>query len=319
MAHQLEANDTMFSARGITPWHRLGTVLQDPPSIQRGLIVAGLDWDVALKDLTIQETGELVPNKAVVRADTGSLLGVVGPRFVPLQNRDAFKVFEPLVESGDITLETAGSLRDNRVVWVLGRVNRPEARQEVGNGDVVDMYVLLSHGHDGTMSVRFGTTLVRVVCNNTMAMAHSNGQSQLARVKHTTNAVANLESLRNALDLQLGGFNMTMETFRKLARQSVNTRDLERFVRILITDTETPDKVPECENDIIRLFETGAGQELDSARGTAFGLYNAVTNYLTHERGRSDTNRLYDNEFGPAKNLNNKALALAVQMFLRAA
>lgn len=316
MAHLIEANDTLFSANGITPWHGLGRVLQAPPSIEEGLIAAGLDWNVQLQDIQLASNGLILDHKATVRQDTGDVLGVVGSRYCPLQNTDAFKVFEPLVESGDITLETAGSLRGNRVVWILAKINRGESQQEISNnGDVVNGYVLLSHSHDGTTSIKFGLTPVRVVCNNTLSMAQGNAKSKLIRVKHTSNAVGNLESLRNALDLQLGQFVATADIFRQLARTSINSADLQKFVSLVLKEDEDA----ECRKsgEIIQLFECGVGSDLSKA--TAWGAFNAITEFTTHHRGRSAEGRLFENAFGQGKVINDRALVVSIDLFLKKA
>ena len=64
---------------------------------------------------------------------------------------------------------------------------------------------------------------------------------------------------------------------------------------------------------ITNLFENGAGQHLKSAKGTMWGAYNAVTEYLTHEYGNSDDKRLYNNWFGSSLRTNDQALKVALE------
>ena len=51
-------------------------------------------------------------------------LGVVGPRYVPLQNKDAFEWFQPFVDAGECSLHTGGSLSGGQKVWALAQLNR---------------------------------------------------------------------------------------------------------------------------------------------------------------------------------------------------
>jgi phage/plasmid-like protein (TIGR03299 family) len=97
---------------------------------------------------------------------------------MPLQNDQAFQFFDPFVSSGLVTLETAGSLREGKRVWILARIAENSDVGIVGD-DIVRKYLLLSNSHDGTTAVRVGFTPIRVVCANTLAMAVRNGQSQL--------------------------------------------------------------------------------------------------------------------------------------------
>lgn len=94
MSHEVES---MFSV-GVEPWHGLGHVLESSPSCAEALTLAGLDWSVDLQPLFAGDDLIDVPaHRAVVRSDTGAVLGVVGDDFVPFGNADAFAFFEPLV------------------------------------------------------------------------------------------------------------------------------------------------------------------------------------------------------------------------------
>jgi hypothetical protein len=92
MAHEIE---TMAFFQE-TPWHGLGTALHEedrydwPKTCEK----AGLAWDVELVPLVTADTQAKVTHKAVRRKTDGRTLGVVGPRFFPLQNKDAFAWFQ---------------------------------------------------------------------------------------------------------------------------------------------------------------------------------------------------------------------------------
>src|SRR5262249_13689107 len=98
---------------------------------------------------------------------------------------------------GESTLETAGSLAGGSRVWVLARLNRTP--MVVAPGDEVVKFLLLSNSHDGSLAVRVGFTPVRVVCNNTLTLAHGSDKSQLLRVKHSSGVVENLDAVRTWL------------------------------------------------------------------------------------------------------------------------
>ena len=118
------------------------------------------------------------------------MLGVVGPRYTILQNQDAFKWFQPFLEAKEAALHTAGSLRGGSRIWVLAKLNREPL--VIAQGDEVEKYLLLSHSHDGSLAVRVGFTPIRVVCQNTLSMAHNADASKLIRFKHTKDIHENL-------------------------------------------------------------------------------------------------------------------------------
>jgi hypothetical protein len=93
--------ETMAYA-GATPWHGLGTALEAADSYDwpRVCEKANLAWDVELVALLTADTQAKVESKAVRRTSDGRILGVVGPRYTVLQNRDAFAWFQPLARGG---------------------------------------------------------------------------------------------------------------------------------------------------------------------------------------------------------------------------
>ena len=150
MAHQILENDTMFSVKE-RPWHGLGVVVETAPTIEEAITLANLGWTVEPKEIKTAD-GINIPNKkALMRSDTNDCLGVVGSGYNILQNTEAFKFFEPFVENGLATLETAGSLFNGKRVFILAKIAGDD--MEVQKGDFVEKYILLSNAHDGSQAV----------------------------------------------------------------------------------------------------------------------------------------------------------------------
>jgi len=317
MAHELTRKDTMFAV-GEAPWHRLGTVLEEPPTIDEAIRVAGLNWTVGMKPLFTQD-GIKAPALATFREDTGDILGIVGESYKPLQNAKAFEFFQPFLENKLASLETAGSLKGNRLVWVLAKINKDPS--VISGSDVVDKYVLLSNSHDGTLAVRVGFTPIRVVCNNTLTLAINSKASRLIRVKHTQSVNENLDKIQDIINVADAEFEATAEQFRLLTKKDINQDDIKKFVKLVFATKDQMDRIMKGEDidagrrvrdDITRLFETGRGSDLPGAKGTLWGLYNATTEYIQYERGTDAATRLNETWFGTGAELNRKALQTAV-------
>jgi phage/plasmid-like protein (TIGR03299 family) len=308
MAHLVEK---MFSVRQ-TPWHGLGVVLDSPPTVEEGLRLAGLDWAVTRKRLYTAD-GQPAPAFAVVRDSDGKVLGAVGEKYRPLQNREAFAWFQPFLEAGEASLETAGSLAGGSRVWVLARLNRTPL--QVAPGDDVVKYLLLSNSHDGSLAVRVGFTPVRVVCNNTLTLAHGSDKSQLLRVKHSSGVVTNLENIRATIDAANATFEATAEQYRRLAVRDINQADLRRYVgRVLDAPEEPGARLKNIIERITELFEAGAGNATPYVSGTWWAAYNGVSEWISHERGRNPDSRVNSLWYGDSASLNARALALALDM-----
>ena len=313
MPHEIES----IAYFGATPWHNLGTPLagDDVYDWPAACEKAGLAWDVELAPLVTADTNAAVGHRAVRRTSDRTVLGVVGPRYSPLQNRDAFRWFEPFLAAREARLETAGSLRGGARVWVLAKLARDPL--VIAAGDEVEKYVLLSHGHDGSLAVRCGFCPIRVVCANTLALAHGSDASKLIRVRHRGDVAGSLAAIREVMNLADAEFTATAEQYRRLARTPINPTDLKRYVKRVLRVDE--DAVPSARTAavverVIELAETGRGNDLPSVRGTYWTAYQGLNEYVGYVRGRTQATRLDSLWFGEGACLNKLALQVALDM-----
>lgn len=298
---------------GKTPWHGLGKEIPEGKKlgIDEALIGAGLDWDVDLRRLYTEDGYTLLSiheRCAVCRQEDNAVLGIVGPEYTPLQNKEAFAWFQPFLDTADVTLETAGSLKGGRWVWVLAKIQR--ASLMVGAGDEVAHYVLLSNSHDGSLAVRVGFTPIRVVCNNTLCLAHESEASRLLRVRHTARLLKNLDEIREIIDIAHEEFCATIEQYRALMKKEINQKDLAKYVKLVFELPETGGRnlIP----IIADLLDHGRGS--DMAGRTCWGAYNAVTEYLNYFRGKNQDNTLSSLWYGDSSQVNKRGLEAAMKM-----
>jgi len=305
--------ETMFYT-GATPWHGLGEKLEEAPTISEAIEQSGLNWEVGTKDLVTVD-GQPVPARATYRKSDNSILGVVGPRYVPLQNKDAFEWFQPFVDAGECSLHTGGSLSDGQKVWVLAQLNRDPST--VVAGDEVHKFILLSNSHDGTTAIRVGYTPIRVVCVNTLAFAHNHADSKLLRIRHTRSAQGKLDNVRDIMDNINAQFEATAEQYRFLASRDFNQRDVQKYVKVLLGIDKKPEediktRTRNIMDEILFTIE-GPKQSMPGVRGTWWAAYNGFNEYLNYSKGRNTSNRLESLWFGQNGTDNNKALQLATE------
>jgi phage/plasmid-like protein (TIGR03299 family) len=272
---------------------------------------AGLDWKVA-KENTYLQDGSLIDNSFAIRRDIDKkVLGIVASRYTPLQNEDAFEWFAPFIESKQASFETAGALKEGRVVWCLANTS---INGEVVKNDEVKSYILLSHSHDGSLSIRSGFTNIRVVCQNTLAKALNSASSKLLKIKHTQSAKIALDKVREIIDIANKDFIADVEQYKFLASKGCNKKTLEQYVTKVFGKDEAPEKEirKSTLETIEQFYVSGRGHELGS--GTMWNAYNAITEYLTYEQGRNVDNRLHNLWFGQGVDVNRKALDLATEL-----
>lgn len=302
---------------GEVPWHGLGTPLESGDLVdwRAACNKAGLAWEAETVPLLTADSKEKVSHVAVRRKSDGRVLGVVGPRYTVLQNQDAFAWFRPFLDAGEAVLHTAGSLRSGSRIWVLAKLNRDPL--VVAEGDEIEKYLLLSHSHDGSLAIRVGFTPIRVVCQNTLSMAHGSDASRLIRVKHTKDVLENLANIREVMDLANAEFEATAEQYRRLVRSSINQADLRKYVRRVLKIEDEPNPSTRIQNiaeEIVGLAEAGRGNDLPSVRGTLWTAYNGVSEWLAYNRGRSEGTRLDSLWYGDSCRVNRHALEVALDM-----
>ncbi len=324
MAHQIEIVDGVAKTFyvGEVPWHGLGVKLDNPPTIKEAIVLAGLDWTVSTKQLYAEGVDGVrleAPAKAVVRSSDQSVLGVVGENYTPVQNSTAFDFFQPAVDNGLVSLETAGSLHAGKRIWILAKLTGQEV--EIVEGDTVNPYVLLSNGHDGKCSIEVGPTVIRVVCQNTLSIAQRT--SKLLKMRHTKNVELGLLEIQAALDFQKNEFRASIESMSRMAGYEVDSKTIKEYIkevfepeiRLRATTPEGAAKSYEkLTAKIIPLFENGRGNNLPGVKNTMWALYNGVTEYLTHEKGRELDTRIENLWFGGAKKTSERAFDIACKM-----
>jgi len=325
MAHNIHENDHMIAV-GDRPWHGLGTTLQTAPATgKEALELAKLDWTVTKQSMFLGDgrqvriTGAISAANsgaygAIVRDDTQEMLGVVGPNYTPYQNQDMAALFDPIIQDGSVAIETCGSLFNGRRVWMLAKFKKG-SQVISGASDTVDRYLMLAHGHDGALAVRFGFTYIRVVCWNTLSLAvRDKSQSSLLKCLHTTNLKTNLEQLRNAISATNETFELTADQYRVLASKGVSRASLREYARIIVKAEEDDRNWTKPQKDKIGKIVGAAIDGKGNSGRTWWDAYNGATEYLTWSASKTSQTRFNNLWFGEAYTTNSEALELALEM-----
>ncbi len=331
MAHLLQT----MAYVGEPPWHNLGQQLPPRQPIDVWAREAGMDWTIRetpvrymatepsagdtaaspVSDL-YGEAMEFADQKVLYRSDTQAPLSVVSARYQVVQPRQVLEFYRDLTEVSGYTLETAGVLKAGRKFWALARTGKSATLK--GN-DLVNGYLLLATSCDGTLATTATPTTVRVVCNNTLSIALS-GTSSAIKVPHSTSFDA--QAVKRQLGIAVSQWDGFMYRMKTLSERKVKSHEsMNYFLRVLCqTDTQS-DLAPGLVNEralkkVQAMYEgQGRGAELQSAKGTAWGLLCAVTEFVDHERrARNQEYRLDSAWFGQGAALKQRALEQALQM-----
>jgi phage/plasmid-like protein (TIGR03299 family) len=314
MAHQLEMINGQaqmaYRASAGLPWHGLGVPVSDDMTPEQMMQAAGLDWTVSKVDTFIEFNGERVNTgtQALIRDTDGKILTQVGPGWNPVQNKDAFDFFTDFVEKGDMIMDTAGSLKDGRLVWALADVRDGFT---LFGGDEVKGYLLFSNPHLYGKSIDVKFVLTRVVCNNTIAVALNEKGQPSVRVNHRSQF--NAERVKEILGISHNKVINFKEAAAFLGSKRYAKSDLQNYYGEVFGRSSKEDKdLSRTAEEAMELVETQPGA--DFAEGTWWNAYNVVTYMADHKLGRSNDTRLASAWFGGNAKRKIDALNLAVDI-----
>ena len=310
---------------GDVPWHKLGKKVSEGVTAEQMIREAGLDWEVDLRPARgareINRKGEFSRYEVVRlprpnKQEAEVLLGLVGRRYQPLQNSEAFEFFDPIVGETKAYFETAGALGEGEKIWVMAKM--PEV-MEIVPGDECMKYLLLSNTHSGEGSVIVKFTSVRVVCQNTLMMAMADGQKAY-RVRHSKNMQFRLEELADFLAITQEVFLKAETLFKRLAQVQMNRSRLKEYFGAVFPLSEAQKKNPEEPprwKNLREAYERQRDLQLPGVCGTLWAAYNAITYFEDYKQPQQDEQpdqRLQRVWFGGGADVKLKALEKAKEL-----
>jgi phage/plasmid-like protein (TIGR03299 family) len=292
-------------------------------------------WNVRLEDMEIPST--LTSDKAyqyVLRTNPTDnsqtdVLGIVGERYVPLQNEDLFSFGDNILDGGG-RWETAGAIKGGRVVFGSLALERETVLDPTGVADKVKTYLLINTSHDGSIAIQASITPVRVVCANTLNLAlgakkKKNGIKQSFKIRHTQTAEGKIQIARQTLGLA----NAYMDEFDIMAKAMIEKEvSAKQFNDIILAAYAKPEKdskgaVKKWENKIDIINDIYTGEYNGMIAGNAWGAFNALTERLDwyrSARGGSNESILASaSGFDPAINAEKNRLLTVVQNVMQLA
>ncbi|NUA25982.1 DUF932 domain-containing protein [Cupriavidus basilensis] len=307
-----------------TPWHGLGNQLAPNQPLEIWAERAGMDWRIEESEVRFVDGNAglgaihaFPDQKVLYRSDTKAPLSVVSNRYQVVQPAEILEFYRDLTEVGGFELETAGVLKEGKKLWALARTGQSVSLK---GRDQVKGYLLLATACDGTLATTAQFTSVRVVCNNTLAIALGDGTGAV-KVPHRSQFDA--QAVKRQLGIAISSWDGFMARMKALSERRVTSEGAEAFFRRVLTyqTANTADRPTAKTNDsavkaVHELFAgRGKGATLASASGTAWGLLNSVTEFVDHHRrARSEDHRRDAAWFGQGAVLKQKAWDEALKL-----
>lgn len=283
-AVEVYGEQAAFASLRVPAWHNLGEVFTEEKSTTEMLEAAMLNgWNVRLEDIVLPARSK-TNYYATVRDnpfDGGKdVLGVVKERYRTYQNEELFAFGDNLLDGG--RWETAGSIKDGKVVFGSLALDREVVLDPTGAEDKVNTYLLVHTSHDGSLSIQASVTPVRVVCQNTLNMA-LHGAKQTYKIRHTQNADGRVQAAREALGIAhtyVDAFEVEAKALFAAAVSDDLFYDIVKAAYPMPDEANVKGAMTKWENKVDALFTIWNGPTEVNVKGTAWGAVNALTERL---------------------------------------
>lgn len=294
------------------PWNVMGTELTGKAhtNLDKALSESGLDFTVRTLPVVAHDGPESEPlafhtfigadkSRAVVRPtkDGDRVVGMVGTRYTPIQNRDAFAVANDLVGDFGATITGMADFRHGGASLMVMDLQRPIVlTTPEGGTDTMDLNLLVKNSHDGSSALTFALTPMRLACTNALQAAIG-GAKRSWKISHTPNGQERVKLAVMAIKEAVG----YQEHFQAVAQKMLDTDMVDaEFAKIVAglwkvdpdAEGKVADRKRETQAQVIDLYRNSP--TLEGIRGTRWAGYNALTEYLDHFRpvkGQEDVAR----------------------------
>lgn len=337
------ATDTIVSPLfhgNAVPWHGLAMTINVPfLKTETALFETGKDALVGRRNCCM-----VAPDGTIIKIEeakvmyfigTNKTIKVVGNRYKPTQNVDAFKFMDSFIFAKKASIEIVGGLKDGNIVWMMAdasvsvtedvpgedipgedipgfRVTQPIPSVEIVPGDEVKAYIHLSHSHDGTLSIRAGFTPVRMANMSFLSLDRDMASNNIVKTKHTVGIDFSIEAVNSIMETANADFAVMTARFKKFAALKMTKHQALAYFKKVMTGANAEKDIEKTLDNLMFLWENSDTIKL--AGHNLWGAYNVITEFNTWYRGRSADTRLQSLWFGQYGENNRHALEAATKM-----
>lgn len=321
---QFEDGTAAFFSNREVAWHKLGTVTDGALNAEDALRVAQLDSVVKVSEEPIytKVDGQEIqlPKKFLTYRNHPkkglSALGVVGTRYTPIQNLEAFEFLNHIADETGALFETAGSLGNGARVFMTMKF--PESMALAGGQDVIDNYIMAVNSHDGSSAFIVAVTPIRAVCTNTVRLALAQAESKIS-LKHTSGATQKVQQARETLGVVFRYQEAFQAEVEAMLSVKISDAQYKKFVEAVIPEPKRKEVTERQVNSIEKkrgeLMALWNAPTQKNVAGTAWAAYNAVAewaDWVKPIRGADEKDDLRAERmlFGGAEKLKARAQLL---------
>jgi hypothetical protein len=220
----------------------------------------------------------------IVRADTLEYLGSHSISYKPVKHSEVLDPIIDLAESLKTPYVTQINMLDNGAMMDTRLVFKEICFDDPAMQDYVAFQISVRNSYNGVWSVMIQADGLRMFCLNKCTTPDKVANY---RLKHNGHFKYNFEHLKHSVDL----FRDNEQRYREWYKTSVSTQDAyDMFSKLTYTPKPTIDGKYRNETQYAKLKQHW-GEYQQTIGKNKWGLYNAVTHWISHPENVSSTNK----------------------------
>jgi phage/plasmid-like protein (TIGR03299 family) len=243
----------------------------------------------------------------IVRMDTKQYLGTVGKGWEPVQPHVLYDLANELKDSMDGKIEASFNMMDGAVIGI----NLNLGEREYVEGDKVKLSFLMLTSFNGMYGIAGHATMSRQESSiNTSSKVYN-----LRHTKYVANRLTVVKEILKYYEREIENFDKKMQG---LVNKRMSTKDALEWFRSLFPEPKSTVAEKKLDNQVILFLdclENGTRANVRGVKGTSYGAYMALAEYINHHRsvrvhnGRDeDEVRFQSIHFGTGNNLAQRGL-----------
>ena len=279
-------------------WTNIGKDVTACKDMEQVLQMSGLDYTVEKRpiftypDIEDDGTRMVIPNRFITtRRQDGHTYDVVSDKFEIIQNRDAFDFVKYMGD--ELLFEKAGETQSG-MVFVIGKLPEVDIL-----GDKFTPHVIFRNGFSGKVKITAAICPLRIICQNQFNFAFKN-TANTVQIRHVGNAEAKLEEAKEVLRLSadyMAELNTMAEHFAAMKLGKARMGRITDYLFPTPTEDMNPFKRKSLEDARARFISAHDAEDNRNFRGTAWGMVNAYTDYLTHKEPAGKRDDRFEGKF----------------------
>lgn len=257
-----------------------------------------LSWNVSKRPIFLD--GKDTGFSAIQRDDTGKVFQMA-KSYEIMQNWETLQLCEISAGEAGYNLSNLGYLGDGELIFIQATTGKTV----VGNSGITK-YVTVLNSHDGSTALKWGNSMINVICLNTFYMAYRSIQNA---AKHTVNMRDRIKGMLNAFASAAKQEKSLYDDLARLVDTPLSKQAIFTVVETVFDVKEADiNKAPTRTQNQIRELKDSVTLEINRQGNNLWGLFNGVTHYTTHKAGRDEDNRDKSKMTGQGQRRDNDVL-----------